>query len=532
MQRETKHVFHVPVSATDALSIQNLTDEERSIALCSGAACLRQSRKMLACQNEQQMHDEIESGFRATLDAQAAALDAQSAALVIEKTLSEERRIAANDRLDKEVETVVRHKTELLDRVLGDKEEQVRRLSDLLRQRDLDLLESREELRQHGMNQRAKMDEEVAATVRQHDQARDHMIGDVLARTTDMLEQQQQMQQQMQKTRTSTEIGAIGEEQFVCLAEKTFMDFEGFQLLDVHAQPHKGDAHLVVKDLIIMVDAKAYKRRVDASQIEKMKADLRCNAHIPFAWLVSLNTGIDRKDGVAFSFEWISETQCVAYVNNLLGHGDPGLLLKTLFYLCREQLVKIRASEAGVGADAQELATLRDDRRRTEDKVDGLRKRLREVKSAISGLRGLHDELEKEVAGLLNTSSVSSASSAHTKHYAVLSEWWSATTEEESGQGTNSLLKSPSLWVQFKRDHADIGADMTVSEFKDALCLIVPCANVSRPNGNKGCVDIQGYRLRAVSASAASSTGGRAGGTDISQVTISVATEPCVVLDS
>ena len=490
----------VRVPSAEAPAIEKLSDEERTVALCSGAACLRQNRKMLAGATERQMHAEIESGFRAQLDAQAAEL-------ALEKTLGEERRQAANDRLDKEVDTVVRHKTELLDRVLGDKEEQVRRLTDLLRDRDLALLESHGELRQQAADRRAKMDEEVGAAVRQHDQMRDASLRDVLAKNADALDVVYKHQQQQKQTRTSTEIGAIGEQQFIDIAEKAFVDFEGFRLLDVHAQPHKGDAHIVIKDLTIMVDAKAYSRRVDSSQIEKIKADLRCNEHIPFAWLVSLNTGIDCKDGRAFSFEWIGEAQCVVYVNNLLSHSDPGLLLKTLYYLCRDQLARVRAAGDDDGADARELASLREDRRQTAEKLNALKKRLREVKSAITGLRNLHADLERDVAGLLNAGTeegLGATGSGLHKHYAAVSEWWSGFAECIEGidgvDTDGAVLKSTALWMQLKRDRADICAEMTVAEFKDVLCLIVPAANVVRARGKGGGVDVLRYRARAVAA--------------------------------
>lgn len=501
MQDETSRelcidvVVRVAVPASDASVIEGLTDEERTVALCSGAACLRQNRKMLAGATERQMHDEIERGFRSQLDAQAAELS-------LEKTLSSERARAAMDRLDKEVDTVVRHKTELLDRVLGDKEAQVRRLSDLLRDRDLALLESKEALRQQASDRRAKLDEEVTAAVRLHDQMRDASLREVLSKNTDALSSVHQHQQK--HTRTSTEIGAMGEQQFIDIAEKAFVDFEGFRLVDVHAQPHKGDAHLVIKDLTIMVDAKAYSRRVDSSQVEKLKADLRCNEHIPFAWLVSLNTGIDCKDGRAFSFEWIGEAQCVVYVNNLLSHSDPGLLLKTLFYLCREQLARVRAV-GDDGADARELASLREDRRQTAEKLTALKKRLREVKSAITGLRNLHADLERDVAGLLNAEggdsvTASMAGGIH-KHYASVSEWWSGYAECLEGDGAaadtdNLVLKSTALWIQLKRDRADICAEMTVAEFKDVLCLIVPSANIVRARGKGGGVEVLRYRVR------------------------------------
>lgn len=92
---------------------------------------------------------------------------------------------------------------------------------------------------------------------------------------------------QSSNVKTSSEIGVLGEQRFYDIAKSTFMDFEGFEIHDVHNQPHKGDFHVTAKGITIMVDAKAYKRNVDSSQIEKIKSDLKRNNHIHFAWLVS-----------------------------------------------------------------------------------------------------------------------------------------------------------------------------------------------------------------------------------------------------
>ena len=488
-------MVRVPVPVSEALCVEKLSDEDRCIALCSGVACLRQSRKMLVGATERQMHAEIESEFRSQLEA-------QSSALSLEKALNEERQRSSLERLNKEVDTVIRHKTEILDRVMLDKESQVNRLTELLRDRDIALLEVKDELRHQNLDRRLKVEEEVSSIVRHHDQLRDASLRDILAKNVDMLDVVRKHTQQ--HTRTSTEIGAIGEQQFISIAEKAFIDFEGFQLLDVHAQPHKGDAHLVMKDLTIMVDAKAYSRRVDSSQIEKIKTDLRCNEHIPFAWLVSLNTGIDRKDGVAFSFEWIGESQCVVYVNNLLGHSDPGLLLKTLYYLCRDQLSRV-LSMGDDGADVRELTSLREERRHTTEKIMLLKKRLREVKSAMTGLRNLQGDLERDVAGLLNVDTVDGVGDAVHKHYASVSEWWSTYAECIEGiddiDADGFVLKSPVIWNQLKRERPDICSEMSVSEFKNVLSLIVPSSNVVRARGKGGGVDILRYRVRSMSAS-------------------------------
>ena len=90
-----------------------------------------------------------------------------------------------------------------------------------------------------------------------------------------------------------------------------------------------------------MVDSKSYKRKVDITQRDKIKNDLRKNEHINFAWLVSLNTRIDKVDNANFVFDWISEKQCVIYINNLLGMEYPEMMIKTIYYLCKNEYTKI-----------------------------------------------------------------------------------------------------------------------------------------------------------------------------------------------
>ena len=213
-------MVRVPVPVSEALCVEKLSDEDRCIALCSGVACLRQSRKMLVGATERQMHAEIESEFRSQLEA-------QSSALSLEKALNEERQRSSLERLNKEVDTVIRHKTEILDRVMLDKESQVNRLTELLRDRDIALLEVKDELRHQNLARRLKVEEEVSSIVRHHDQLRDASLRDILAKNVDMLDVVRKHTQQ--HTRTSTEIGAIGEQQFIGIAEKAFIDFEGFR---------------------------------------------------------------------------------------------------------------------------------------------------------------------------------------------------------------------------------------------------------------------------------------------------------------
>ena len=91
------------------------------------------------------------------------------------------------------------------------------------------------------------------------------------------------------------------------------------------------------------------------------------------------------------------------------------------------------------------------------------------------------------------------------KHYASVSEWWSTYAECIEGiddiDADGFVLKSPVIWNQLKRERPDICSEMSVSEFKNVLSLIVPSSNVVRARGKGGGVDILRYRVRSLSAS-------------------------------
>ena len=126
----------------------------------------------------------------------------------------------------------------------------------------------------------------------------------------------------IQSHKSTSHKGSDGEKIFSEYAE-TFMDFKGFELIDKHTQGGEGDFHLHFEEFNILVDAKNYKKKVPIDQREKIKKDLLKNEHVSFAWLVSLNTSIDKYDKSPIMYEWVNTSQCIVYINNLSSFEDP-----------------------------------------------------------------------------------------------------------------------------------------------------------------------------------------------------------------
>jgi flagellar motor protein MotB len=453
----------------------SLSNEEKIISMVTGMKCMQSTKRMLAECDQREMYKQVEQAFEAKIAA------AREQAVEAEKKLEAEievaQRLAKNqhDKSEETIDRIVSHKVQVYDQLLKDKDSQMQRLTDQLRAKDREIFSLGEDIRTKDAQFRLKMDEEMGVRMDMERKTRDLHLSGVLSKNTEMLE----IMAASQMTKTSTEIGALGEQKFMEIAHHTFLDFQDMDIVDVHSQPHKGDFHLSTKDMVIMVDAKAYKRNVDYSQIQKIKADLQHNPHISFAWLVSLNTNIDKKDKGLFTLEWISEDQCVVYINNLLSVPNMEMLLKTVFYQCRDQYKRIKDGRI----EQSELLSIRDAHTKTMESLATIKKRMKEVKTAINGLRNLHDELEKE---LLNTMNETSNTSAN-KYYMDVMKWWSENLEKAE---STEKIKSTAIWTKFKKENEDLCKDLDVATFKDVVCLIVPPENIVKAKGKAGAMDV------------------------------------------
>jgi hypothetical protein len=84
----------------------------------------------------------------------------------------------------------------------------------------------------------------------------------------------------------------------------------------MHSVAGQGDFHLKFKGFTVLADSKLYSNKVNSTSRDKIKRDLKKNEHIQFAWLVSLDTTIDKFDKAPFMFEWLTERNaCVISMN-------------------------------------------------------------------------------------------------------------------------------------------------------------------------------------------------------------------------
>lgn len=456
-------------------SLHKFSPEEIYIILKTGIECLRLNKKIIEKTSSSEVYKNVREEFLSEIELTNSKIKEMEKELFIEKEIMRKYRDDENIRIQEELEKAMIYKQSSYDMLVKAKDDNIHNLNEVLLSREKDIISLKEEIRQRELDMTNIIDKNVNEQLKYEREKQTEMMRDVLEKNMSLLE----TINGAKGTKTSTEIGIEGEKVFGEIAEETFKDFEGFELLDVHKQAHKGDWHIVLKEITIMVDSKSYKRKVDITQREKIKNDLKKNEHIHFAWLVSLNTKIDKRDNGIFVFEWISEKQCIVHINNLLSQIDPGNILKTIYYLCKEYYNRIVNSEM----TTVEITRMREDHHLLKDKIGMLRKRVKEIKGTINGLRNLHDGLEDDIVNLLNSES----NSFMNKYYNLVVEWWNKNLMCIEG----SRLKSTAIWTKFKKDNEEIVKDMDVNTFKEILCAFLPDNDIIKTKSKMGALEIQ-----------------------------------------
>ena len=281
--------------------------------------------------------------------------------------------------------------------------------------------------------------------------------------------------------------GSEGEKEFSEYAE-TFMDFKGFEIVDKHTQGGQGDFHLHFEEFDILVDAKNYKKKVPIDQREKIKNDLFKNEHINFAWLVSLNTSIDKWDKAPIMYEWVNTSQCIVYINNLTCFEDPKKILRIVWFTCKELYKLIE----DVNVDVTELTDLREKNFKMMDKIKNIRKTIREINTSMNSTKNLIQLMDDELRGILETETAEIINS----NYSLFDDWW-----EQNIELTNEdiIVVSTDLWTRFKQDNKNIlkELDITTEKFKQYIKSKVPLKNlVLRSGKGKGAFDIKGIQIK------------------------------------
>ena len=464
-------VLDIKMSSKDYEAFSLFTEEELLIALKSGVVCMQECKSKLSEATHAEAYKEIERQFFDRISLLSSNVDKLENELKINKEMADRETKLYNDKIEKDIERIVDHKTQVYDRLLMERSNETVKLSEIIRMRDREIVELEEKMRMQTLKFDARVQNEVAKV--------GEKMTSILDRSSSVLESVVASSQ----TKTSSEIGAIGEQCFSEVAKTTFCDFDGFDLQDVHNQPHKGDFLLSIRGLTIMVDSKYYKRNVDNPQIDKIKSDLRRNTNIRFAWLVSLYSDIDKRDKGAFMFEWLTDEQCVVHINRLMLLENRETILKSIFFLCQDYDKQISAR--GTGND--ELISIKKNYFMVAERVGEMRKRMRELKAVIVSTRSLYDQLEKDLVNLMNDES----NDVNVKYHGIVTEWVSLNMQKSEGSRT----KSTSIWNVFKKDNPQLSQEMTISRFKEILIAVVGDIHVDMPKGKAGAIEILGMRI-------------------------------------
>ena len=293
----------------------------------------------------------------------------------------------------------------------------------------------------------------------------------------------------IQSHKSTSHKGSDGEKTFSDYAE-TFIDFKGFEIIDKHTQGGQGDFHLHFEDFDVLVDAKNYKKKVPIDQREKIKNDLQKNEHLHFAWLVSLNTSIDKFDKSPIMYDWINTKQCIVYINNLSSFEDPKKILRIVWFTCKE----LYDMTKDVNFDEEELTKLKNDRFKMMDKIRVFRKNIREINTSMNATRNLIQVMDDELKTMLDNETNEIVSS----NFSLFDNWWN---ENVIVTNDDSIVVSTDLWFRFKQENKDIIKDfeITPDKFRQFVKSKVSMSSITIKNKNvNSAFDIKGMKLKSI----------------------------------
>jgi hypothetical protein len=291
----------------------------------------------------------------------------------------------------------------------------------------------------------------------------------------------------IQSHKSTSHKGSEGEKTFSEYAE-TFIDFKGFEIIDKHTQGGEGDFHLHFEEFDVLVDAKNYKKKVPIDQREKIKKDLLKNGHLHFAWLVSLNTSIEKYEKSTIMYEWINTTQCIVYINNLSSFEDPKKILRIVWFTCKELYKLIE----DVNFDETELTELREKNFKLMDKIKNIRKTIREINTSMNATRNLIQVMDDELRGILEAETKDIVAS----NISLFDEWWEQNIEIKNDE---CIISSTDLWTKFKQENKLFISEMDITgdKFKNYIKTKLPLSSILLRNKNaNSAFDIKGIQMK------------------------------------
>jgi hypothetical protein len=449
----------VPIDEEIPEVIHSFTLKENLIMLKIGSECIIEAKKYITNLTQEEIYNKLK-------DESLESIKKLEMDVTLQKELTKQIKLLEKERTDFEIQRT--------SDIYKDKENQLNVKIDKLQETILLL---KEELNQYKNHKDVIIHQELTKEREKYDLIISEK-NKQLSRLNDSFEKI--------TNKTNSTKGIDGEKTFSDFAS-TFRDFKGFEIIDKTKQSGEGDFHLKFEEFNVLADAKNYKKTIPSSEREKIKIDLIKNDHIHFAWLVSLNTNIDKYDKSPIMYEWINTHKCIIYINHLLQFENPSQILRIVWFTCKELFKMIKEDNT----DMNELTSLREKQYKMTDKIKNIRKIIRELNTTIGQFKKQVDSVDYELKDLLETETTELIDS----NYSIFDDWWEKIILITGNQ--SDIILSTDLWYKFRQENKDIIKQFTITtdKFKQFIKSKLPMSSYNI-RSNNGAFDIKGIKLK------------------------------------
>ena len=481
-----QRLISIPLDKDFPKGMDDFSQEENYIMLKVGSDAIKTSRNMLTNITEKEIYNSLNKEFLSKEEELKVKIQKKEIDLIVEREIMHRYTEDEPNRLKQEVEKIMKYKLESYERLSQARENEIRNFQEIILKREKEVMQLREMLKVKEQEMGDIIEKEVNETVKMEREKIDDFMKNVINKNLTVLENIANQT----TTKCSAELGDIGEKKFESIAVKAFRDFDGFEIINTSKQTAKGDYHLVFKDFTIMVDAKNYSGPVGITSRTKLTRDLQKNEDISFAWMVSLNTPIDMFNSAPFMFDWVSETQCVCYVNSLLKYEEPVEMLRGVWFMCNSiYRLLVKEDDSIVDEDLQDMKEeMKETKSKMKDLLDKLKKDLKDFKKNLNVLKNVGDSMEERIIIYLNDET----SNIVNKYDGMFMSWWEKNIEYSEG----GSMKSTEIWCKFKKDNMEISKDMDADKFKKYICDYVSLNNLIKPKTKSGALEITNMKWR------------------------------------
>ena len=417
--------------------INSFSPEENLVMLKIGSDCLREGRKVVSNFTQKEIYNKLK-----------------------EETKKEVQSLELNILVERETAKKMEEKIGIM---------YENQLSQMKKQM--------ETMRDQIINYEYQNEDKINAVVEKTREKYDLLLNEKDRQVSKLSEIYEKLLIQTQTQKSTSHKGSDGEKQF-CEYAETFMDFQGFEIIDKHTQGGEGDFHLHFEEFGILVDAKNYKKKIPIDQREKIKKDLIKNEHLNFAWLVSLNSTIDKFDKSPIMYEWVNTTQCIVYINNLAGFEDPKKILRIVWFTCKELYKFVE----DVNYDETELNELKNQNFKLMDKIKNVRKTIKEINKSMNATKNLIQVMDDELRIILENET----NEIVTSNFSLFDTWWDENIETTKDE---TFLVSTELWLKFKQNNKHVMKDFEISpdKFKQYIKSKVSLSSINLKSKHANC---------------------------------------------